>query len=82
MYHRQPSNVAVIEPSILLRRNCSWFGLDILPLFHEKAAIPEMIRHGMELIKKITVDLSPTQIPVMRVVASLRSGKEESVDLP
>ena len=67
----------MIEPSLSPRRNCSWFGL-----FREKAATPEMIRHGMELIKKITVDLSPTQIPVMTVSASLRSGKEKSVDLP
>ena len=37
----------------------------------------------MELIKKISVDLSPTQIPLMTVVlASLRSAKEESVDPP
>ena len=81
-YHRQPSIVAMIEPSISPRRNCSWFGLDILPLFHEKAATPDMIRHGVELIKKITVDLSPTQIPEMTMSASLRPGKEESVDLP
>ena len=42
----------MIEPSISARLNCSLFGLDILPLFHEKAAKPEMIRHGMKLIKK------------------------------
>ena len=72
----------MIEPSISPSRNCSWFGLDILPLFYEKAATPEMNRHGMELIKKISVDLSLTQIPVMIVLASLRSAKEESVDLP
>ena len=82
IYHRQPSTVAVIEPSISIRRICSWFSLDILPLFLEKAATPVMIRHGMKLIKKITVDLSPTQIPVITVSASLQSGKEESVDLP
>ena len=64
----------MIEPSLSPRRNSSWFGL-----FREKAATPEMIRHGIE---KLTVDLSPTQIPVMTVSASLRSGKEESVDLP
>ena len=26
----------------------------LLPFFHEKAATPEMIRHGMELVKQAT----------------------------
>ena len=69
----------MIERSISPRRNCSWFGL-------EKAATPEMIRHGMELIKKIIVDLRTTQrssqIPDMTVSDVLRSGTEESVDFP
>jgi len=39
----------------------------LLPLFHEKAATPEMIRHGMELVKKTTEHLNPQQVPVMVV---------------
>ena len=39
----------------------------ILPLFHERAATPEMIRHGIELVKKLTLHLNPSQIPVMAV---------------
>ena len=65
------------ESSLSPRQNCSWFGL-----FHEKATTPEMIRHGMELIKKRKVDLNPTQIPVMTVSASLRSGKEDQWTFP
>lgn len=39
----------------------------LLPLFHEKAATAEMIRHGMELVKKITEHLNPHQVPVLVV---------------
>ena len=39
----------------------------LLPLFHEKAATPEMIRHGMELVKKTTEHRNPHQIPVLVV---------------
>eukprot|EP00745_Piridium_sociabile_P034702 TRINITY_DN5991_c0_g1_i12.p2 TRINITY_DN5991_c0_g1~~TRINITY_DN5991_c0_g1_i12.p2 ORF type:complete len:424 (-),score=75.51 TRINITY_DN5991_c0_g1_i12:2994-4265(-) len=39
----------------------------LLPLFHEKAATPEMIRHGMELVKNTTEHLNPHQIPVLVV---------------
>ena len=31
----------------------------LLPLFHEKTATPEMIRLGMELVKKTTEHLNP-----------------------
>lgn len=30
-----------------------------LPLFHEKAATPELIRHGKDLVKKITAYFNP-----------------------
>ena len=36
-------------------------------LIHERAATPEMTRHGMELVKKSTLHLNPSQIPVMAV---------------
>ena len=75
------TTVAVIKPSISPRRNCSWFGLDILPLSHEKAATAEMIRHCMELIKKIIVDLSLTQIPVMRRISGHSLNFLEKIDL-
>lgn len=39
----------------------------LLPLFHEKAASPGMIRHGMNLVKQITDHLNPQQIPVLVV---------------
>ena len=39
----------------------------LLPLFHVKAATPEMIRHGMELVKMTTEHLNPYQIPVLVV---------------
>lgn len=39
----------------------------LLPLFHEKAATPEMIRHGMELVKKTTEHFNPHQVPVLVV---------------
>ena len=39
----------------------------ILPLFHEKAATPEMIRHGMGLVQKTTEHINPHQIPVLVV---------------
>jgi len=39
----------------------------LLPLFHEKAATPEMIRHGMYLVKKTTEHLNPHQVPVFVV---------------
>lgn len=39
----------------------------LLPLFHEKAATPEMIRHGMELVKKTSQHLNPHQVPVLVV---------------
>ena len=35
----------------------------LLPIFHEKAATPEMIRHGMELVKATTEHLNPTPSP-------------------
>ena len=37
----------------------------LLPLFQEKAATPEMIQHGMELVTKIIEYLNPHQIPVL-----------------
>ena len=37
----------------------------LLPLFYEKAASLAMIKHGMDIQKKITEFLNPTQIPVM-----------------
>ena len=39
----------------------------LLPLFHEKAATPDMIRHGMELVRKTTEYLNPQQIPLLVV---------------
>ena len=39
----------------------------LLPLFRDKAATPEMIRHGMNLIKDVTEHLNPHQVPVMVV---------------
>ena len=33
----------------------------LLPLFHEKTATPEMIWHGMELVKKTNEYLNPHQ---------------------
>ena len=39
----------------------------LLPLFREKAATPEMIPHGMELVKKTTEHLNPHQVPVLVV---------------
>ena len=39
----------------------------LLPLFHEKAATPEMIRHGMELVKETTEHLNLNQVPVLVV---------------
>ena len=39
----------------------------MLPLFRDKAATPKMIRHGMNLIKKITEFLNPQLIPIMVV---------------
>ena len=72
----------MIEPSISPGQNCSWFGFDILPLFHEKAATPEMIRRGMELMKKMAVDLSPTQIPVMTVDQPLYDQAKNSISGP
>lgn len=39
----------------------------LLPLFHEKAATPAMIRHGMDLVKQTTEYLNPQQIPVFVV---------------
>ena len=39
----------------------------LLPLFHDKAATPEMIHHGMNLLKKNTEHLNPQQVPVMVV---------------
>ena len=36
-----------------------------LPLFHEKNATPEMIRYGMEQVKKTTEPLNPHQAPVL-----------------
>ena len=42
-----------------------------LPLFHEKAATPEMIRHGMGLVKRTTEHLNPYQVPVFVVTNCL-----------
>ena len=39
----------------------------VLPLFHDKAATPKMIRHGMDLVKKTTKFLNSQQIPIMVV---------------
>ena len=39
----------------------------MLPLFRDKAATPKMIRHEMNLIKKITEVLNLQQIPIMVV---------------
>lgn len=39
----------------------------LLPLFHEKAATPEMIRHGMKVVKETTEHLNPHQVPVLVV---------------
>ena len=36
----------------------------LLPLFYEKAATLSMIKHGMEITKKITSHLNPGQVPV------------------
>jgi hypothetical protein len=37
----------------------------LLPLFSEKAATVSMIKHGMEVQKKVTEFLNPGQIPVI-----------------
>ena len=37
----------------------------LLPLFRNKAATPEMIKHGMEIVQKNTRFLNPVQIPVI-----------------
>ena len=37
----------------------------MLPLFHEKADTPDMIKHTMELAITITEKLSPGQMPVL-----------------
>ena len=76
-------NESIHTESVNVHQNVTWYAFHanrsdhigkpyqcieaILPLFHAKAATPEMIRHGMELIKKLTVDLNPTQIPVTTV---------------
>ena len=39
--------------------------LALLPLFHEKVDTPAMIKHAMDILKKITSFLSPGQFPVM-----------------
>lgn len=54
----------------------------LLPLFHEKAATPEMIRHGMELVKKTIDHLNPHQIPVLVVDQPLYDLAKNAVDLP
>ncbi len=38
----------------------------LLPLFHEKAS-PEMIQHGMKIVKDITEHLNPHQVPLIVV---------------
>ena len=48
-----------------------------LPLFHEKATTPEMIRHGMELVKKTTEHLNPHQAPVLVVDQPLYDLEEK-----
>ncbi len=54
----------------------------LLPLFHEKAATPEMIRHGMELVKETTEHLNPHQVPVLVVDQPLYDLAKNAVDLP
>ena len=39
----------------------------LLPLFHSKSATPEMIHHGMKIVKETTSHLNPCQIPVLVV---------------
>lgn len=39
----------------------------LLPLFYEKAASMAMVKHGMEVLKKITTLRNPGQIPVIAV---------------
>lgn len=43
----------------------------LLPLFHEKAAIAAMIKHGMNVIRWSTDFLNPGQIPVVALDAPL-----------
>ena len=63
-YHAAPSDT--VGHQILLDNRKK--GIEaLLPLFHEKAATPEMIRHGMELVKKTTEHLNPHQVPVLVV---------------
>ena len=54
----------------------------LLPLFHHKAATPEMIHHGMNLVKKNSEHLNPQQVPVMVVDQPLYDLYENAVDLP
>lgn len=37
----------------------------MLPLFDEKSTLPGMIKHGMDLVKRITQYLNPGQTPVL-----------------
>ena len=54
----------------------------LLPLFHDKAATPEMIHHGMNLLKKNTEHLNPQQVPAMVVDQPLYDlAKKNAVDL-
>lgn len=57
-------------------------GIEALPLFHEIAATPGMIRHGMALVKKTTEHLNSYQVPVLVVNQPLYDLAKNSVDLP
>ncbi len=37
----------------------------LLPLFRDGAHSPTMVKHGMNIIKQITVHVNPGQIPVL-----------------
>ena len=37
----------------------------LLPVFYKKASMPAMIKHGMDVLKKVIKFLNPAQIPVM-----------------
>ena len=39
----------------------------MLPIFHETSTDPQMVKHGMGLIQKITQHLNPGQIPILTV---------------
>ena len=39
----------------------------LLPMFRDVAHSPAMVKHGMDIIKQITVRVNPGQIPVFTV---------------